>query len=85
MQSPFASSSIRIHIARGACAALFGVVAMLSLQTSTLLGAVGGIAALGGALFMLRGCPMCWTIGLFETVAARVGRRADAKLPGISR
>jgi hypothetical protein len=76
MKSPFASPSIMIHLARGASAALLGFLAMLSLHTMTLGGSLGAVVAAGGALFMLRGCPMCWTVGLFETVAARVARRS---------
>jgi hypothetical protein len=71
MKSPFASPSITIHLARGASAALLGFLAMLSLHTMTLGGSIGAVLAAGGALFMLRGCPMCWTLGLFETVAAQ--------------
>jgi hypothetical protein len=76
MKSPFASPSITIHLARGASAALLGFLAMLSLHTMTLGGSIGAVIAAGGALFMLRGCPMCWTLGLFETVANRIAQRA---------
>ena len=35
---------------------------------------VPAIIALGGsALVLLRGCPMCWTVGLVETLSARRG------------
>ena len=27
-----------------------------------------------GAIVLLRGCPMCWLIGLFEAIAARRSR-----------
>jgi hypothetical protein len=82
MKSPFASPSITIHLGRGASAALLGSIAMLSLHTMTLGGSIGAVVAAGGALFMLRGCPMCWTLGLFETVAVSVARRsASPRLP----
>jgi len=31
----------------------------------------------GLTLWMLKGCPVCWTIGLFETVAFKVLSRSD--------
>jgi hypothetical protein len=86
MKSPFASSSIGIHMARGVLAALFAAFAMRSFQTANLPSTVGGMFAIGGALFMLRGCPMCWTIGLVETIAAHFRRRKDSRrLPQPSR
>lgn len=69
----FASKSLTEHLLRG----LIGV------------GALAGVVAYGGlvwplfvllpaALVALRGCPACWTIGLVQTVWARVkGRPAD--------
>jgi hypothetical protein len=27
------------------------------------------------SLYLLRGCPVCWTIGLFETIAMRFHQR----------
>ena len=68
----FASKSIAAHLLRG----LFG------------LGALGGAMALPSqhpvvalslfvfGLVALRGCPLCWTMGLFETVRARLHGRA---------
>ena len=29
------------------------------------------------ALWMFKGCPVCWTVGLFETAAHAVLRRAE--------
>jgi hypothetical protein len=78
MKSPFASSSITIHLARGASAALLAFLAMLAQHTMTPAGSLGAAVAAGGALFMLRGCPMCWTVGLIETVAARIAQRSSS-------
>jgi hypothetical protein len=37
-------------------------------------------ACFGGAFFFFRGCPMCWLMGLFETMAnQRAARRAGAR------
>jgi len=66
--SGFASASIAEHLARGAVglAALGGsVLAAPSHPWLSLL-------ALPVALIALRGCPTCWTIGLVQTIAARL-------------
>ncbi|WP_037888922.1 hypothetical protein [Streptomyces sp. NRRL S-87] len=68
----FASSSVPRHLARGGLGfgALVGSLALLPLvgPVSLLLAPVG--------LFALRGCPMCWAIGLVETVTAGRLRRS---------
>jgi hypothetical protein len=63
----FCSSSIWEHVLRGlgagtliACALYFGSEMPLP-----------SLAMFGGALFLMRGCPMCWLVGLFETMANR--------------
>ncbi|WP_234386572.1 hypothetical protein [Streptomyces sp. ERV7] len=70
----FASVSVPRHLARGAIGfgALAGSLALLPVvgPMSLLLAPVGLIA--------LRGCPMCWTIGLLETVSAGRLRRSCA-------
>ncbi len=69
----FASKSLGEHLLRG----LIGV------------GALAGAAAYGGlgwpllvllpaALVALRGCPACWTIGLVQTVWAKLRGRPAA-------
>lgn len=67
----FASRSVLEHLVRGAVGlgAMIGAVAFASaVWPALLLLAVGLIA--------LRGCPMCWTVGLVETVVARARGRA---------
>lgn len=75
MGSSFASSSVSIHLARG----VFGIgAAALSLYlfgSGTGLGVASGAALSIAALILLRGCPMCWTVGLFETIAASIAFR----------
>jgi hypothetical protein len=61
----FCSSSVSIHLLRGA-AALALVAAVLYFNS---FGPIGSSLALLGALLLLRGCPMCWLMGLFETMA----------------
>ncbi|MFE2478006.1 hypothetical protein [Streptomyces sp. NPDC059389] len=68
----FASATVPRHLARGAIGfgALVGSLALLPVAgaASLLLAPVGLVA--------LRGCPMCWAIGLVETVSAGRLRRS---------
>ncbi|HEV7161834.1 MAG TPA: hypothetical protein VGN25_01130 [Solirubrobacteraceae bacterium] len=71
-QSKFASASVPRHLARGAVG--FGLIG----SAFGLTAAVGPAALLLAPLGMvaLRGCPMCWTAGLIETVSAGRLRRS---------
>jgi hypothetical protein len=68
----FARSSVPRHLARGVIGfgALIASLALLPLAgwPSLLLAPVGVVA--------LRGCPMCWAVGLAETISAGRLRRA---------
>lgn len=64
----FFSRSITIHLLRGAAAALLLVLALWPGPLAGLLRAI----ALAGAVLLMRGCPMCWLLGLFETVRRRL-------------
>ncbi len=65
-QSVFASASVPRHLIRGALG--FGLIG----SSFALTASVGPAALLLSVpgLFVLRGCPMCWTIGLIETISA---------------
>jgi hypothetical protein len=70
-RSLFASRSPAVHLARGAAGfgligAGFGLSAIVG--PATLLLVIPGMVA-------LRGCPMCWIVGLVETVSAGRLRR----------
>lgn len=70
----FASRSVSGHLVRGVIGlgALTGAVVFASALWPALL-------LLPVALVALRGCPMCWTVGLVETIVAGVrGRAAPA-------
>ena len=69
----FGSRSITLHVLRGALAAAC-LFAAFKLH-SVLLAALAIIAA----IVLLRGCPMCWTVGLCETVARRIGARRNTQ------
>ena len=68
----FASKGITRHLLRGAlgAGALVWAVRLLPLHPFASL----ALAVL--ALLAFRGCPMCWTIGLVETVHRRFSARA---------
>lgn len=65
---PFASRSVTEHLARRLAA-----LALLALT-----GEFGGeheflaLACGIAALVLLRGCPLCWTVGLYETLRPRL-------------
>jgi len=67
----FASQSLGGHLLRGAVAftLLYWAIANQQAQPFT------ALLAGAGALLAMRGCPVCWTIGLFETVQQRFRRR----------
>ncbi|MET8545813.1 hypothetical protein ABZW03_35030 [Kitasatospora sp. NPDC004799] len=61
----YAGKSLPEHVARGVVGfgALIGSVVLLPLVGPA------GLALLPIGLFALRGCPMCWAIGLMQTVS----------------
>ncbi len=67
----FASKTLFEHILRGAVGmgALWYAVAIAASHPWSSL-ALGGVV-----LLAFRGCPICWTIGLFETVGREWSRR----------
>lgn len=72
----FKSASLTEHLARGVIGAGALVVALLYAHALPWLPFV----LLPLSLLALRGCPMCWTVGLVETVAAKLqGRREAAR------
>lgn len=73
----FCSRSVSVHLLRGAaglallCVALFFDALHPGLR----------VAAAVVAVVLLRGCPMCWLAGLFETWAQRRNARSNGGLP----
>src|SRR5262249_54473635 len=61
----FGSSSIAVPLARG----VVGIAALYGFLRALNGGSWLGVALLPVALFCLKGCPLCWTIGLIETIA----------------
>jgi hypothetical protein len=65
----FASASLLGHLVRGAVA--IGLL-LWAIQHQTQ--AVLSLLAAAGAIVAFRGCPLCWTIGLVETIAEKLRR-----------
>jgi hypothetical protein len=65
----FASNSVIEHVVRGVCGAGLIALALWLLRAPDLPRGGGAVVALGGAVVLLRGCPMCWTMGLIETIS----------------
>jgi hypothetical protein len=69
-----ASSSIPRHLARGA----LGLLSLVAGLAGTLLLTPVALMLLPVAVVFLRGCPMCWTVGLMQTIVAADRRRGCA-------
>jgi hypothetical protein len=69
--SPFASRTVTRHLARGAAGLFLLIWALANLASEPAMAALAGV----GGVVALRGCPMCWTVGLVETVTHRIRRR----------
>ncbi|TGN82660.1 hypothetical protein EOW77_0025980 [Bradyrhizobium yuanmingense] len=61
----FGSSYLAAHLMRGAAAAALLAWAIVHQTEDPWLSLEAGVAA----LVALRGCPMCWTVGLIETLS----------------
>jgi hypothetical protein len=66
--SPFTSRTVTRHLLRGVVGLALLVFALVSWSERPVL----AIAEALVAVVALRGCPMCWTIGLVETVMLRL-------------
>ena len=67
----FATRTLSGHLLRGALA--FGLLYLALAQQH--LHPLRAVAAGLAALVVMRGCPMCWAIGLVETLQQRLQRR----------
>lgn len=71
----FCSTSVTVHLLRGLGAAALLAAALLLAEAPLLLRFAGAL----GAFALMRGCPMCWAVGLFEAVS----RRQRARRPKV--
>jgi len=66
----YCSTSVGIHLLRG-LAALGLIIGALYSSSYGSIGFVFAALAFVSAIVLLRGCPMCWLVGLFETLRQR--------------
>ena len=66
----FGNKSVWVHLLRGALGLLSLFCALVLVERSTWF----GLACLPSAIFLLKGCPMCWLVGLGETIVMKVRR-----------
>jgi hypothetical protein len=64
----FASKTITAHLARGVIAAALIAWAVLHLSSNPAFAVAAGVVA----VVAMRGCPLCWTVGLVETIGERI-------------
>ncbi len=67
----FASTSLSRHFAKG----LLGITLMVIATYFSTVNGLISIAAIIAAAFAFRGCPVCWGVGLVETL--RMKRCSD--------
>jgi hypothetical protein len=70
--SLFATRTLSGHLLRGAAALALLAMAIGQQVSHPVLSLVAGLLA----LVLLRGCPICWLIGLIETVRQRLRQHA---------
>jgi len=70
-RSPLASGSVAEHVVRGSVGL---VAAALAIVLVAVVGPVS-LLLLGVTVVAWRGCPTCWAVGLFGTLADRRARR----------
>ena len=63
----FASSSVATHLARGA----LGLLSIAAGLAGTAVVTPFALLLLPVGVVLWRGCPMCWTIGLMQTITAQ--------------
>jgi hypothetical protein len=64
----FASKTIAAHLLRGVLAAALITWALLHQSAYPAF----AVAAAVLAVIVMRGCPLCWTLGLLETIGGRI-------------
>ena len=65
----FASRTLREQAGRGAGAVLLVLLAVWLGSMPRVVPVISALTCLTGAALLLRGCPMCWLVGLIETIS----------------
>ena len=83
-ETMFCSRSVGVHLLKGLGAfVLIGLALYISVYQSTYV--LITPILLVGAFLLFRGCPMCWLMGLFETIAKRRASRSGCEYPAGNR
>jgi hypothetical protein len=64
----FASRTVAAHMLRGVIAAGLIAWALMHQSSDPAFAVAAGVLA----VVAMRGCPLCWTMGLLETIAERI-------------
>jgi hypothetical protein len=64
----FASRTIAAHLSRGVIAVLLITWAWLHQSSNPAFAVAAGVLAVAA----MKGCPLCWTLGLLETIGERI-------------
>jgi len=56
-----------------------GVAALYASLSITRGGFWPALILLAAAIYLLKGCPLCWTLGLIETIVMAIHRRNERK------
>jgi hypothetical protein len=67
----FASKTIAAHLLRGVIGVALIAWALEHQSSNPAFALAGGIVA----LIAMRGCPLCWTLGLLATISGRISVR----------
>ena len=67
----FASKTVAAHLMRGGVAAALIAWALMHASSDPVVAVAAGVLA----VVAMRGCPLCWMLGLFETIGARMRAR----------
>lgn len=73
MRMTYGNRSLRMHLVRG----VVGVAALVAALRGYDLIGWPALILVGVTVWMLKGCPICWTIGLFESLAFKVHARSE--------
>jgi len=76
----FASKTVAAHLLRGVIAAALITWAVVHQSSHPAFAIAAGVLA----IVAMRGCPLCWTLGLLETIGESIRRPRDVgdMLPG---
>ncbi len=64
----YCSRSVESHLLRGLLALVLIGVGLYLIAGSMPYALPVALIGFAGAFFLFRGCPMCWLMGLFETI-----------------